>query len=135
MGPVDRALRGEAIAKVIDRELMEDNKNCLHCGTRPVNATGYLCGGCNGTYRGYVTNADIAYQSGNRKLAHEWEGKMKEFDARVRSNEKSRKNESFGGSCHHNKNVCPQCEGITTCRCPAPKTNVTHNLCFECKKG
>ena len=35
-------------------------------------------------------------------------------------------------SCHHNKNICPKCQGVTTCRCSAPKTNITHDLCWTC---
>lgn len=34
-------------------------------------------------------------------------------------------------SHHHTKNICPGCNGVTTCKCPAPKTE-THDMCPQC---
>ena len=36
-------------------------------------------------------------------------------------------------SHHCDKNICPSCGCVSTCRCSAPKTNITSNLCYTCK--
>jgi hypothetical protein len=33
--------------------------------------------------------------------------------------------------CHHERNTCPQCQGVTTCRCSAPKVDIGQ-VCLKC---
>ena len=34
---------------------------------------------------------------------------------------------------HCTKNVCPECQDVTTCKCSTPKTNITSDVCYRCK--
>ena len=35
---------------------------------------------------------------------------------------------------HHEKVVCKECKKtISTCRCSAPKTEITYDICEDCK--
>lgn len=36
---------------------------------------------------------------------------------------------------HCTKNTCPECGSVQTCRCRQPKTNLTSELCYDCKTG
>lgn len=38
-------------------------------------------------------------------------------------------------SHHHIRNACPACGNVSTCRCRAPKTVETHDLCYDCRES
>lgn len=52
------------------------------------------------------------------------EGRERLWETKIRENQH-----------HHIRNTCPQCNTVETCRCSAPKTNLTEELCYWCKNG
>tara|TARA_R110000824_G_scaffold148242_3_gene317870 strand:+ start:55425 stop:56348 length:924 start_codon:yes stop_codon:yes gene_type:complete len=47
-----------------------------------------------------------------------------------------KKNRKRKTASHHcTKNTCPSCDDVMTCRCTTPKTNLTNDLCYDCKEA